>query len=346
MTADLAVVGGGILGCFTAYEAALAGREVLLLERSAVAAGATGWSAGVSFPLGGTAEHRRLVGLSAAGYERLADTGAARFLRELRMVYVVRRSGLDEFRERVVGTALRPVTTEERDRVERMLPDVRIGDDEELVTHDGHGFVVDAGRLAGWLADRVEVHTGQDVTAVTPDGDGYRLTAGDAEWSASRVVLATGPWTGPAPRSPLRVKRIAALHADLCAEPDELMVFFVDDDLFLVPKPGGPTLVSFYRDVWDVDPADLDGDADAEDLRLGREAVRRRSPSAADAVTGGRAFCDAYAPGRLPTVTEHRPGLVRVHGGSGSGVRFAPALAADALGLAGAPTSEPVPVRR
>ncbi|OLF14048.1 hypothetical protein BLA60_02420 [Actinophytocola xinjiangensis] len=333
MTAELAVVGGGIVGCFTAYEAARAGRRVTLLERTAVAAGATAWSAGISFPLGRTPAHRRLVRLAADGYDRLAGTGGAQFLRALRIVYVVRRSGLDEFRERVVGAAVRPVTDEERDGVERLLPGVRIGAEEVLVALDGRGFAVDAGGLAGWLAGQVDVHTGQDITSVTRDGDGYRLTAGDTEWSTDQVVLATGPWTGPRPRSSLRVKRIAALHADLDTGPGDLVVSFVDDDLFFLPRPGDTTLVSFYRDVWDVDPADVDGRADTEDLRQGREAVHRRCPAAAGAITGGRAFCDAYTPGRLPLVTGYGPGLVRVHGGSGSGVRFAPGLATDALAL-------------
>lgn len=346
MTADLAVVGGGILGCFAAHEAARTGRRVVLLERSAVAAGATSWSAGVSFPLGTTVSHRRLVRDSATVYDRLAATEAGRFLRQVRMVYVVGRAGLDAFRGRVIDADLRAVTGVERRRVERMLPGVLIGQDEELVTHDGHGFVVDAGGLAAWLTDDVTVHAGQEVTEIVPSDAGYRLTTEDAEWSARQVVVATGPWQGPDPRPEgTRVKRVAALHADLDTEPDDPLVFFVDDDLFFLPSPGGPTLVSFYRDAWDVDPAEATGCLDTEDLRLGTDAVARRSQAAAEAVIGGRAFCDAYAPDRLPVVTTHRPGLVRIHGGSGSGVRLAPGLAADALRKAFDPdrTPEPAP---
>lgn len=347
--ADLAVVGGGIVGCLAAHEAARAGRRVTLLERSTVGAGATGWSAGVSFPLAPTAGHLRLVRESAASYARLRDTDAGRFLRPVPMVYVVARAGLDAFLGRIVDARPRAVTAEERVRVERMLPGVRIGPDEELVTHDGHGFAVDAHRLAAWLAnDGVTVHTGQPVTGIRQEGAGYRLLGQDAEWSAGHVVVATGPWPGPDPRPEepaVRTKRIAALHADLDTEPGDPLVFFVDEDLFFLPAPDGPTLVSFYRDVWDVDPAAMTGRPEDEDLRLGAEAVRRRCPAAAEAVVGGRAFCDSYAPNRLPLVTAHGPGLVSVRGGSGSGVRLAPALAADALRAAGNPdpTSEPVP---
>lgn len=348
LVTDLAVVGGGIIGCFAAHQAARAhpDQHVVLLERSAIGAGATAWSAGVSFPLAATAEHRRLVRESAVAYAGLRDDMAERFLRPVQMIYVVGRDGLDVFRGRVVDAEPRAVTDDERRRVERMLPGVRIGAAEEMLTHDGHGFAVDARGLAAWLvAEGVTVHVGQHITGIHPADGGYRLIGNDgAGWSARRVVVATGPWPVPDPRPvepPVRTKRVAALHADIPAEPGDPLVYFLDDDLFFLPTVAGSALVSFYRDVWDVDPAAVTGQPDEEDLRRGTEAVRRRSPAAAEAVTGGRAFCDSYAPNRLPVVTPHHPGLVSIRGGSGSGVRLAPALAAEALRAAGNPDRTP-----
>src|SRR5438552_10498456 len=76
--ANLAVVGGGVIGSFAVYEALRCHPEwqVLLLERSAIGAGATTWSAGVSFPLAATPRHRELVRASAIGYAALRDTPA------------------------------------------------------------------------------------------------------------------------------------------------------------------------------------------------------------------------------------------------------------------------------
>jgi glycine/D-amino acid oxidase-like deaminating enzyme len=346
MTADLAIVGGGVIGCFAAYQAVRSrpAWRVVLLERTSIGAGATGWSAGVSFPLAATPRHRDLVRASAGGYAALHETAAQRFIRPVRMTYVVRRDGEAELRRRLVDAALRPATGEEHRRVTRMLPELRLAADEQLFTHDGHGFAVDAGALAEALVaatdGRAEIQLGQMVTAVERRGDGYRLLTGAGEWSARRVVLASGPWPAPMVRPvPLpeppgaRRKRIAALHVRLPVVPGDPLVYFLDADLFVLPLSAGAALVSFYRDEWDTDPDAVNGHPSDADQRSGADALRRRSEPAAAAVTGGRAFCDLYTEHRLPVVSRDPalPGLAAVRGGSGSGVRLAPALAAEAL---------------
>ena len=357
--ADLAVVGGGVIGSFVAHEALRQRPDwrVLLLERSTIGAGATGWSAGVSFPLAATPRHRDLVRGSAAGYAALRGTPAGHFLRPVPMIYVVSRPNRDAVLARLVDVVPRPLTAAERARVTEILPDLSLGTDDELLTHDGHGFAVRARPLAETLtgfsrppalrahppwdaAERAEVQLGQRVTAIDGVGDGYRLVTSHSGFTARRVVLASGPWSTPTIRPvPLppapgsRRKRIAALHARLPVRPGDPLVYFVDDDLFILPLTSGAALVSFYREVWDTDPDVADGRPDAADLRAGTAALARRSAAAAAAVTGGRAFCDLYTDHRVPVVTTDPalPGLAAVRGGSGSGVRLAPALAAEAV---------------
>src|SRR6266705_3221125 len=69
---DVIVIGGGVVGTTTAWLVAEAGAEVVLLERGALASGATGRSQGLVLP----PDHAELVPLwreSLALYERLAD---------------------------------------------------------------------------------------------------------------------------------------------------------------------------------------------------------------------------------------------------------------------------------
>jgi 4-methylaminobutanoate oxidase (formaldehyde-forming) len=77
--ARIAVVGGGIVGCSTAYHLArLGARDVVLLERNVLTSGSTFHAAGLVGQLRSSASITRLLGRSVALYERLeAQTGQA-----------------------------------------------------------------------------------------------------------------------------------------------------------------------------------------------------------------------------------------------------------------------------
>ncbi|MFI9318412.1 NAD(P)/FAD-dependent oxidoreductase [Kitasatospora aureofaciens] len=342
---DLAVVGSGIIGSFVAHEARRLRPdwEILVLDKGAVAGGATTWSAGASFPIAPTSDHRELHRVSAERFAGLAGTRNEAFLRTVPMVYVLRQDRIAAFQDRVVAP-LRALEPSGQDRIREYLPDLVIGADERFLTHDGEGFAVWARPLADSLlvdliADgHLRVETGQHIGRVVREDGDYLLEAEDVTWRSRRVVLATGPWQPPTDLlpgvdAPARVKRVAALHADLPVRVGDPLVYFVDDDLFLLPLAAGSALVSFRSEVWDAVPDTLDGRLDDGDLRDGRAALAARSHVAAASVTGGRAFCDLYTPDRLPLVHADPalPGLAAVMGGSGSGVRLAPALAARAV---------------
>ncbi|WP_176955198.1 NAD(P)/FAD-dependent oxidoreductase [Sinosporangium album] len=346
MTADLAVVGGGIVGAFVAYEA---GRlrpdwDIVVLERHAPGSGATAWSAGADFPIAATPGHRALVADSRARYADLRGTAAGAFLREVPIVYLLPRDRLERFGTQVAAV-LRPLTAAERDRVEEMLPGLSTAPGEVFVTHDEPGAVVHARPLADALLSaavgrgRTAVEIGQRVRRVDASREGYVLRA-EGEWRARRVVLAPGPWDLPEPLPVAlgdppgaRRKRIAALHARLPVRFGDPLVYFVADDLFVLPLAAGQALVSFRRDAWGTDPESVDGRADHADILEGTRMLADRLPDAAGLVTGGRAFCDLYTPDRLPVVltSPGLPGLAAALGGSGSGVRLAPGLAARTL---------------
>ncbi|MFD0883331.1 NAD(P)/FAD-dependent oxidoreductase [Streptosporangium algeriense] len=349
MTADIAIVGAGVIGCLTAYEV---GRrhpdwDIVVLERHAVGSGATAWSAGARFPMAATPEHRRLATESDDVFAELAETPAGDFIRPVPMVYVTERDHLDDLRARML-LPLREVSPAERDCVEKILVDMVVRPGEILVTHDAPGFVVSARPLAEAVLTlcvargRTELHIGQTVTRIDRNDAGlYRLDTEEGSWHAKRVVLATGPWALPEigrsqPHDfPVkgRTKRVAALHTRLPVASNDPMVYFTEDDLFVLPTSRGAALVSFFRDEWDSNPEELDGRPDSLDLTLGTEVLASRSQTAADHVIGGRTFCDLYLPQRLPAVMESpgSPGVVAVLGGSGSGVRLGPALAAQAV---------------
>lgn len=72
------IVGGGIIGCSTAYHLAKMGHEVLLLEKAALTSGSTWHAAGLVGQLRSNANITQLLGYSIDLYNRLeAETGLA-----------------------------------------------------------------------------------------------------------------------------------------------------------------------------------------------------------------------------------------------------------------------------
>ena len=69
--ARVVVVGGGIVGCSTAYHLAKLGWEVLLLERAQLTCGSTFHAAGLVGQLRSDATITELLGHSVALYESL-----------------------------------------------------------------------------------------------------------------------------------------------------------------------------------------------------------------------------------------------------------------------------------
>ncbi|MBV2153290.1 FAD-binding oxidoreductase [Kitasatospora sp. SUK 42] len=351
MTLDLAIVGGGVLGCLAADEAARRHPEwtTAVLDSRAPGSGATSWSAAADFPLAATDGHRELVRASDDYWREAVGSPISRLVRRVPMIYVTARDRLAALEGRVVDRGLRPANRSELRRMAEILPDMVLVPDEVVVTHDEPGSVlparafVEALLTTGPAARTTEVHPGQHVLDIESADGVYRLRTPGVRWEARRVILAVGPWEAPAVNGravaapPTRVKRVAALRSRLPVRVGDPLVYFLDDDLFVLPVARGVALISFYRDVWDVAPHGMDGSVDGSDLEEGLRALSARSRLAAEGVVGGQAFCDRYTEQRLPFVwtTGELPGLAAVLAGSGSGVRLGPGLARRAVHAVG-----------
>jgi glycine/D-amino acid oxidase-like deaminating enzyme len=325
---DIAVVGGGIIGCLTAREllARRPGRTVAVLDRESVGSGASRRSAGLHFPRGATGRVRGMAAYSQQYYAELTWN---------RPELPIHQVGMD-----VVGA--------EQAVRQSYLASARPTKAEPGVWQVEGGQYADVAGLTGRLFSELRagavVHEGTGVQSIDLGAD--RITLGlsnGGELTARQVVLAPGPWTAaPAWRelvAPLgvRVKKVVALHVDLVPAPTDRVIVFQAEDAFLLPlHDRGHWLFSYTCQEWGVDPDALGGEGlSDQDLGDALAVLRALAPEYAAHCASGRVFCDAYSGTGEPIVCPlpADPRVVFAGAANGSGYRLAPAIAAQAADL-------------
>lgn len=338
----MTVVGGGLVGLLAALHASHRGCSVRVLERARFGEGSTGWSLGLCPPLARMPAVRALAVRSRAFYATVAGA-ASRPVRELPLLVVADEVRIAELRQRSLGSGLieEPVAIEQ---LKSAYPDVRVAPGERVLRAGEPALVVDPTRLIALLVERLqaagaECWPGCEAVAVRPHAGSWVIDLRSGRsLRADQVLLALGPRLALGPlrqhvSSPLRCKRIVALHVEADPTP-ACAVLFPRDDLFLLPDANAALVaVSIFRDAYATIENDLETALGESDVTAGQRAVAARSPALADAVIGGRASYDAYTPIRTPLLELLQPGLAVAGGCSGAGVGVAPALAAGAVDL-------------
>jgi glycine/D-amino acid oxidase-like deaminating enzyme len=338
-----AVVGGGILGSAVAHEIRARDAEALitLLDRDELGAGASGRSAGLHIPAGGTETVREMVVLSEGRYAKLAEEHPQLPLYPVGMAVVAAKSNAARLEAWALPGRLTPADPEPgvgsgltssadlREPLGGGL--VRVPEGCGVWNLEGCHYADVRGVarvLARELSPGITVRENVRVDGIETEGAEVVLRLGTGETlTVDRVVLAPGPWLG-APAwagllAPLgvRVKKIVALHLEHRPAEHDAGVYFPDDDAFLLPLAHrGHWLFSNTCREWDVDPDDLHAGLTADDVEHAREVLRRYVPGAAAApaangassgdgasaaapvLVSGRVFCDAYGPDGRPLV--------------------------------------------
>jgi glycine/D-amino acid oxidase-like deaminating enzyme len=200
-SADIAIVGGGVVGTATAAFLARAGARVTLYERSAIAAGASGRNSGV-------VQHPHdpvlavLYEASLAAYRELdvASGGTLSLdLEPVGLLHVGRDLAVvaaiaDAWRVRYPATRPEVLNSEELRRLEPALA-------EDLVAcrlRIGYPVAPAAATLAfAAEAERAGARfvIGQEARVVVRAGSAVGVEVGGAVQPAAAVVIAAGPWT-------------------------------------------------------------------------------------------------------------------------------------------------------
>lgn len=346
---DLAVVGAGMTGATAAMLARLHAPDarILVLDQARAGSGASLYSAGLDVPWARDPVRRRLMEESGALWPRLRR--AVRLPIHRLRCFAVEPEGEVQAALDGLCDAARPATSAERAALAAAVPALALDAGRCVLSVAGARRGI-AGRVSARLARAATsaadsaLWEGTRVDAVEPGEDGYGVALADGRRVRARhVLVATGPWLGgPAAEASraagVRVKKVAALHLDCAPPPDAPAVLFNADDAFLLPlRERRQWLFSFTSRTWDCEPDPGRLHIDAADRELALEILARVAPGLVDRAGGGRVFCDAYAPDRLPLMAECAPGFVVAGACAGSGFRLAPGIAAAALRRLGMP---------
>lgn len=337
-TADVVIIGGGVIGSAILLEAARQGvGQAVLLEKSTFATGSTGKSGGF---LRVYHTDPAMSDLAVPSFPEFLEIGA-------HIGYV--RTGL--------------LMLEPADRLEAMDREVRrlqeLGCEVERLTMEegaarfpgmnwsgvgGAVYELQGGYADPVLTTRFWIKEARARGAMALEGTevveilqengqvtGVRTNRGVIE--TRNVILAAGAWSARLVQSlglelPVRSKTIQ-IH--FLKRPDEAEGHpaFLDDttDVYSRPDQFGTSLVGLPVDEWDIDP---DRPVPADDAVRLRQAAAQRLPWSADAmVAGGRRSFDGYTPdGRgVLRAAEGMQGLHYAAGWSGGGYKLAPEIA-------------------
>ncbi len=204
-TAEVVVIGGGVMGASVAYHLALRGlRDIVLLESQRFfGQGATGKCAGGIRYQFSTAVNIRLSQLSLPMLARFeAETGQAIDLRyDGYMLLATTEENVTEFRHNLALQHSLGVPTEwlDGDEVRRRVPQLAADDVLAATFHAGDGLADPNGVVAGYIsAGRrlgVRAYTDAPVTAIdTADGRVTGVHTPLGHIATPIVVNAAGPW--------------------------------------------------------------------------------------------------------------------------------------------------------
>jgi len=347
-TADVVIIGGGVVGASILHHLASQGvRQAVLLEKGRLASGSTGQSGGFlrvyhpdpvlsdlaaeSFPafLNFEAEVGESCGYVRTGLLYLEPAERAAQM----------RAGAERLQAR--GAELEVV---EAGALQARFPSLRLEDASCAVYEPQGGYADPVRTTNAWIRSAREAgaraYEGTEVEAIlTEKGavSGVRTNLGTI--FTRQVVVAAGAWSGQlleplGVQASVRSKRIQIQFHAWPEGTEHPHPAFLDDitDLYARPEPNGVSLIGYPVEEWDFDP-DLPVPVQPSS-ELARLAPSRFPQFAQAQLIGGRRSFDGYTPERRGLLgASEVQGLILATGWSGGGYKLAPAIGRRVAGL-------------
>jgi len=344
-TADVVVIGGGVIGTSIALALAEAGvKRVVLLEKSAVASGASGRSSALIRMHYTNIEDARLAWASYPVFrDWTARMGGPPVFRRTGVLAVVGpedAAALQSNVEMLRGIGVDTVALAPGD-LETLQPFLNIDDIGAAAYEPASGYASPADVVEGFRRQAEE--RGAQIRQWTPvtrilkrDSAVIGVETPGGRIDAGAIVVAAGAW---APRLCKEIgvpldARPKALDTMLVTRPPELakphmVVLDHVQGTYFRPESDVLTIAGVPCQVWDIDPETMGTGLPASAPIEGAQLLTQRFPAMerAELARGYRAF-DCYSPDRHAILGAARgiDGLYLATAFSGSGFKIAPAV--------------------
>ncbi len=343
-TADVIIIGAGVQGASLAYHLACRGVRPIIVERSTVAAGATGRSSGLVRMHYDLIAEARLAWASYGWFRDWAELvgGDCGFTRT-GFLQLTRAEDADALRANVAAQRAIGIPTDVVDAavIRRLAPEMAIDDDELAAYEPESGYADPAATATGFLQAARKLGAtlvqGAEVTAIPVVGGrvvGVETSRGS--FSAPIVVNAAGGWAARVAafvglEVPVKVWRHDTAYLGLPRIASAPLPVVIDDLNSMYFRPEGNELVlvgledeSEFGSSPDRDTAD----AAADFPERVAERICRRIPAMADATfQSAHSGQDGLTPDQRPLLGAAGPdGFYLDCGHSGTGFKTAPAI--------------------
>ena len=343
-TADVVVVGGGVNGASIAYALAARGVKVVLVEKGALASGASGRSSALVRMHYTNEGDARLAWASFPVFKHWAELmGGPAVFTHTGFVNVVGPRYADNLRRNVemlqgLGVNTTALTGQE---LKELQPFAHVDDVGAAAYEPESGYANPAETVEGFRRRAIELGARilpwTAVTRVVREESrvtGVETSAGRID--AGSVIVAAGAWSTRLCQEfglalPARAKAIDTVAVTRPPELRNPHMVFIDNiqGNYFRPEAGGLTLVGVPCQEWDIEPDTLGAGLPAQASDLGARLLMHRIPSMerATLARGYRAF-DGYSADRHAILgrVDGLDGLLLATAFSGSGFKIAPAV--------------------
>lgn len=322
--------------------------HIVLIDRALAGHGTSLYSASLDIPYGHTPLRRALSTRSQSLFKELSSAISDLPIGPLKIYGLSDKSQAADVLSNFIDENTRIAADEELQTLKATWPGLHVPENSALLT-DTIGSRALKNQVAIQIAQAFTktpnstLFEGTEVCEIESTPNQHSLkTSQQTTIRAKRLIQAIGPWVVSGPEVDhmkergIRVKKIVALHINQQPRPDDPVFHFFDDDAFLMPQHNlGQWLFSFRCEQWDVIPEISQLTIDKTDLDLAKTVLSKYYPEWLHSISGGRVFCDAYAPSGEPLIMNvpGKSNYVIAGACSGSGYRLGPAIAERALSL-------------